>query len=195
MESPTGGKYPSYSLCTTYDNQVSVHSMDFSIGSMSYALSSDAVQLPSSGLQRKHNCGLVYNGFLITGTAAGDMCVFSLQARVFRTSLPICNNGVTSIARSGDILYVAGGDGRIKAVRGQDTVWDVLAENVLEAGVVSLTPSADGAELVAGTRNGKLWRLLSSDITATLQSASHVGEVTDLSFGTSSDAVCTASDA
>lgn len=123
------------------------------------------------------------------------MCVFSLQACVFRTSLPICNNGVTSIARFGDILYVAGGDGRIKAVRGHDTSWDVLAENVLEAGVCALTPSADGAELVAGTRNGKLWRLLSSDLTATLQTASHTGEATDVAFGSSSDMVCTCSEA
>jgi WD40 repeat protein len=195
MESPTGGKYPSYCMCTTYDNYVFVHSMDFSVSTMCYGLTSEPVQFPSSGLQRKHICGLVHNGFLITGTSAGDMCVFSLQACVFRTSLPICNNGVTSIARFGDILYVAGGDGRIKAVRGHDTSWDVLAENVLEAGVCALTPSADGAELVAGTRNGKLWRLLSSDLTATLQTASHTGEATDVAFGSSSDMVCTCSEA
>ena len=100
-------------------------------------------------------------------------------------------------------------------------VWrsrQVLAENVLEAGVTvmpcffaeqqlspsqaccvclqALTPSADGAELIAGTRsmlswrsvqavnprcrNGKMWRLLSSDLTATLQSASHTGEACGL---------------
>jgi len=195
MESPTGGKYPSYCLCTTYDNYVFVHSMDFSVGTMCYGLTSEAVQFPSSGLQRKHTCGLVHNGYLITGTAAGDMCVFSLQNKVFRTSVPICNNGVASIARFGDILYIAGGDGRIKAVRGNDTVWDVLSENVLEAAICALTPSADGAELVAGTKNGKLWRLLSSDLTATLQAASHTGEATDVAFGTSSDAVITCSDA
>jgi len=195
MESPTGGKYPSYLLCTTYDSSVFVHTLDFSVGSMSYGLNSEAVQFPSSGLQRKHVCGIVYAGFLITGTAAGDMCVFSLQARVFRTSLPICNNGVSSIARSGDILYIAGGDGRVKAIRGNDTVWDVLAENVLEASICSLTPAADGQELVAGTRNGKLWRLLSADLTATLQAASHTGEATDVAFGSDSDVVCTCSEA
>jgi len=189
-----GVKYPSYTLCTTYDNYVLVHSLEFQVASMSYTLNSDTVQFPSSGLQRKHVCGLVHNGFLITGTAAGDMCVFSLQALVFRTSLPICNNGVSSITRFGDTLFVAGGDGRVKAVRGNDTVWEVLAENVLEAGIGALTPSADGAELVAGTRNGKLWRLLSSDLTATLQAVSHTGETTDVTFGASSDVVCTASD-
>merc|ERR1719164_91216 len=95
----------------------------------------------------------------------------------------------------GDTLFVAGGDVRVKAVRGNDTVWEGLAENVLEAGIGALTPSADGAELVAGTRNGKLWRLLSSDLTATLQAVSHTGEATDVAFGASSDVVCTCSDA
>lgn len=193
MESPTGSKYPSYLLCTTYDNQVLAHRMDFNVGTMSYHLNSDAMQFPSSGLQRKHRCGLVHGGYLITGTAAGDMCVFSLQAHVFRTSLPICNNGVSSITRAGDMLYVAGGDGRIKAIRGTDTVWDVMAENVLEAGICSLSASADGAELVAGTKNGKIWRLLTSDLDATLQSVTHTGEATDVAFGPSSDMVCTSS--
>lgn len=189
----TGGRYPSYELCTAYDSQVSIHQMAFDVSGMCYRLGGEAVQFPSSGLQRKHVCGLVYDGFLITGTTAGDMCVFSLATKVFRTALPVCNNGVSSLVLHGDVLYAAGGDGRVKAFRGRDTHWDVLAENVLEGGVVALTDSCDGAELVAGCRNGKVWRLLSSDLTATLQAATHTGEVTDLAFGTSSDAVVTIS--
>lgn len=191
----TGGRYPAYQLCTTYDSQVFCHVMSFDIRSMCYTLSSDVMQFPPSGLQRKHICGVVIGDFLVTGTAAGDLCVFSTKTKVFRTALPVCNNGVTSIAQFGDLLFVAGGDGRVKTIRGHDTRWDVLAENVLEAGIMSLTPSSDGAELVAGTRNGKLWRLLSSDLTATLQAISHTGEVTDVCFGSASDVVCTTSDA
>jgi len=191
----SGGRYPSYLLCTTYDNQVLVHTMAFDIRSMCYTLNSEVVQFPSAGLQRKHICGLTRGDFLITGTSAGDMCVFSLRSKVFRTALPICNNGVAAITQSQGVLYVAGGDGRIKAVRGDDTHWDVLAENVLEAGICGLTPSSDGAELVCGTRNGKLWRLLSSDLTATLQAISHTGEVTDIAYGQASDTLTTCSDA
>jgi WD40 repeat protein len=109
--------------------------------------------------------------------------------------MPVCNNGVTSICESNGTVFLAGGDGRVKAVTGDDLHWDLAAENTLEAGCTALTPSADGHELVAGTRNGKLWRLLSSDLTATLQSATHTGEVTDVHFGASSDVVCTCSDA
>lgn len=189
----SAGRYPSYELCTAYDSQVLVHTLSFDVSGMCYRLKSEAVQLPSSGLQRKHISGIVQDGFLVTGTTAGDMCVFNLASKVFRTSLPVCNNGVSSLAYSGEVLYAAGGDGRVKAFRGQDAHWDVLAENVLEGGIVALTASCDSAELVAGCRNGKLWRLLSSDLTATLQAATHTGEVTDIAFGTSSEAVATIS--
>lgn len=149
-------RYPSYQLCTTYDSQVLYHVMKFDMRSMCYTLESDAMQFPPSGLQRKHICGLVTGDFLTTGTSAGDLCVFNIKTKVFRTALPVCNNGVTSMAQSGDLLFVAGGDGRIKALRGFDIQWDVLAENMLDSGVTALTPSADGAELVAGSRNGKM---------------------------------------
>jgi WD40 repeat protein len=82
----------------------------------------------------------------------------------------------------------------VKALTGNDTHWDVVAENVLEAGVVGLSCSQDGAELGCGTKNGKIWRLLTSDLQATLHSASHTGEVTSVSFGVDGDKVCTTSD-
>mmetsp|Transcript_30075 Transcript_30075/g.65597 ORF Transcript_30075/g.65597 Transcript_30075/m.65597 type:complete len:622 (+) Transcript_30075:180-2045(+) len=195
VENQTSSRYPSYQLCTTYDNQVFVNTLAFDIRCMGYSMSSDSIQFPSAGLQRKHICGLVRGDFLFTGTSAGDMCVFSLRTKVFRASLPICNNGVMSIAQTGDVLFVAGGDGRIKGIRGHDLHWDVFAENVLEAGITALTCSSDGAELACGSRNGKLWRLLGSDLTATLQSVSHTKEVTDVAFGVASDVVATASEA
>jgi len=191
-----GGRYPSYQLCTTYDSQVFVHSVAFDIRSMCYKLESETVQFPSAGLQRKHLCGIVRGDYLITGTSAGDICVFNLQSKVFRTALPVANNGVQSLTQAGDIIYVAGGDGRIKALRGDDAHWDVMAENVLESGIVAITASSDGAELVAGTKNGKLFRLLTSDLTATLQGISHTGEVTGLAFNdSSSESLCTVSEA
>jgi WD40 repeat protein len=167
----------------------------FDLGSMGYALSSELVQMPPTGLQRKHICGLVRGDFLLTGTLAGDMCVFSLKTKVFRTALPLCSSGLTSLAAAGSFLYAAGGDGRVKTLTGDDTHWDCQAENILEIGVTSLTPSADAQELVAATRNGKMWRLLCSDLTFTLQAVSHTGEVSDVAFGGSSDHVLTCSEA
>lgn len=193
MES--GGRYPSYTLCTAYDSQILVHQLAFDIRTMCYGLTSEVVQMPPTGLQRKHICGMVRGDFLLTGTLAGDMCVFSLKTKVFRTSLPLCSSGLTSMAAAGSFLYVAGGDGRVKTLTGDDTHWDCQAENVLEIGVTALTPSSDSQELVAATRNGKLFRLLCSDLTYTLQAVSHTAEVTDVAFGPSSDTVVTCSEA
>lgn len=191
----TNSRYPSYQLCTTFDSQVLVHLMSFDVRSMCYALTSDPMQIPASGLQRKYLCGLVKGGFLLAGTAAGDMCVFSMTTKVFRAAIPVCNNGVTSLTQAGDMLFAAGGDGRVKALRGQDTNWDIHAENVLPSGVMALTASCDGAELVAGCRNGSIFRLLSKDLAATLQAVTHTDEVTSVAFGTSSDSVLTCSKA
>eukprot|EP00932_Pfiesteria_piscicida_P009901 SRR837773.20724.p1 GENE.SRR837773.20724~~SRR837773.20724.p1 ORF type:complete len:526 (-),score=181.08 SRR837773.20724:90-1511(-) len=196
LENPSGGRYPSYQLCTAYDSQVFVHTIAFDIGKMSYALTSDAMQFPASGLQRKHLCGVVKNGFLVTGTAAGDMCIFSLAGKVFRAAVPVCNNGVVSLTQAGDTLFAGGGDGRIKALRGSDTHWDVLLEQVLESGIVALTASADGGELVAGCRNGKLFRARARDLSAVVLAVTHTDEVTSVAFGRgdrASEAVCTCS--
>jgi len=79
-------------------------------------------------------------------------------------------------------------------LQGKDVHWDLLAENVLDSPISSMTCSRDGAELIVGTKNGKLWRLLCSDLTATVQSASHTGAVTDVCFcPMASEAVATCS--
>lgn len=187
-------RYPSYMLATAYDNQVLLHSLDFDLRSMCYVLTSDKIAFPSSGLQRRHTCGIVSDDFLITGTAAGDILVFNLRTKVFRTALPLVNNGVAAVVMSKGTVYVAGGDGRVRALQGHDVHWDILAENVLDSAVSSMDCSADGAELIVGTRNGKIWRLLCSDLTATVQSASHTGDVTDVCFcPMASEAVATCS--
>ena len=49
MEPSAGSRYPSYMLCTAYDNLVLKHHMDFDIRSMSYALGSEPMQFPSAG--------------------------------------------------------------------------------------------------------------------------------------------------
>merc|ERR1719158_912881 len=59
-------RYPSYILCTAYDNQILSHHIDFDIRTMCYTLHTDKLQLPSSGLQRKHICGVVHDDYLIT---------------------------------------------------------------------------------------------------------------------------------
>ena len=44
----------------------------------------------------------------------------------------------------------------------------------LEAPCMSLAMSCDSREVLVSTKNGKLWRLLTSDLTTTLHASSHV---------------------
>lgn len=98
-----------------------------------------------------------------------------IHPRVFRCALPILNGGVSGMLVCGpDQLVITGGDGKVKRIKGADTHWDMECENILEAPCMSLTMSADSREVLVSTKNGKLWRLLTSDLTTTLHAASHV---------------------
>mmetsp|Transcript_13532 Transcript_13532/g.33226 ORF Transcript_13532/g.33226 Transcript_13532/m.33226 type:complete len:634 (+) Transcript_13532:86-1987(+) len=179
-----GNRYPSYLLCTTYESEVLMHNLVFDIRSMSYVLETVKFQLPPSGLHRKHVCGCIANDQLITGTQAGDLCVFNLTNRVFRCSLPIVNGGVSGITKMDETTVIlTGGDGKVKRVKGSDTHWDMIVENILEAPCVSVTLACDHREVLVSTKNGKIWRCLTKDLTTTLHSASHTLDVAKAAFG------------
>merc|ERR1712216_977345 len=119
------------------------------------------------------------------GTHAGDICVFSLTHRVFRTSVPVCNGSVVSLAAGPEAIFVGGGDGKLKSLLGSDITWEVLAEATLEfsqAPLSSISLSADGVELVVGTVHGKIFRVLTSDLSSVLVEASHTAPVTAVGF-------------
>ena len=101
---------------------------------MSYALHSDRLALPASGLQRQYTCGTIRNGnYFIAATTAGDLCIFSLAHKIFRSSIPVCNGGITSLVPAGDnVLFVGSGDGKIKGLQGDDVVWEVISDATLE---------------------------------------------------------------
>ena len=50
-------------------------------------------------------------------------------------------------------------------------VWRQELETKLDGGVVSLTVQADGCELLAGTQEGSVYRLLMADLSASKASA------------------------
>jgi WD40 repeat protein len=180
-----GSRYPYYHLCTADDQNVLLHTVEFDLRTMSYALRSDDFQLPAAGLQRRYTCGSIIGDFLVAGTHAGDICVFSMTHRVFRTSVPVCNGGVVSLVPSDQGIFIGGGDGKLKTLAGADITWEVLAEATLEfsqAPISSLSLSADRVELVAGTVHGKIFRVLTSDLSSVLVEASHTGPVNDVAF-------------
>ena len=75
--------------------------------------------------------------------------MFNLNSRVFRAALPILNGGVSGICvYDHSTLILTGGDGKVKTIRGSDTHWDMIRENVLESPCMSLALAADGRELL-----------------------------------------------
>jgi cilia- and flagella-associated protein 52 len=52
---------------------------------------------------------------------------------------------------------------------------------------VSLTVSADKKELMVGSAGGKLYRMLTTDLSFMLHTDSHTGSINDLTFGNRSD--------
>ena len=57
------------------------------------------------------------------------------------------------------LTYCGCGDGTLKLLQGHDLQWTELAETRLDGEILSLTVSADGAELIAGTSAGNVYRL------------------------------------
>lgn len=57
----------------------------------------------------------------LTGSDSGELCILSINNRVFRAALPIANNGIVSMVTDQKFLYVGSGDGRIKKLEGYDT--------------------------------------------------------------------------
>ncbi|KAF4669277.1 hypothetical protein FOZ61_004567 [Perkinsus olseni] len=179
-----------YVLCTAQESLVMKHTIEFDISQMSYVLTTHKMQMPGHSLLRNYTCGVIISGQLVTGTQQGELCVFSLDAMVFRASMPCCNGTVRSLALIGGSLYVAGGDGKIRSFEGSDVQWHVVAENAVDpaasgkgSGLLCLTPSPSGKELLATSSNGKLWRIKARSLEASLLQSSVTGEVTCVAFG------------
>ncbi|KAF4669513.1 hypothetical protein FOL47_002471 [Perkinsus chesapeaki] len=183
-------RHPRYVLCTAQDGLVMKHDLEFDMSQMSYILTTHKMQMPGHNLVRNYICGTITDGGrqLIAGTQQGEICIFNLDTMVFRSSLPCCNGSLRTLAMIGSSLYVAGGDGKIRAFEGSDTKWHVLAENALDpaagkgADVLCLTPSPSGKELLAASANGKLWRVNARSLAACLLQSTVTGEVTCVSF-------------
>ena len=186
--------------------------LEYEVHTMQYKLTQETLQLPSSGLERTYHCATVIHRaedrswMLVAGSSAGELCVFSLsandqQTKIFRACVPVSQGGVLSIAvrDAGDIFgdstaplaYCGCGDGCLKVLQGFDLQWTCINETRLSGRILSLTLSADGRELLAGTSNGNIYRLdaaslrnLSADGTASDRPllASHCKPISALAF-------------
>lgn len=83
---------------------------------------------------------------------------------------------------AGDYIYVGSGDGKLKKLCIADGRWNMTHEAQLDSKINALCCSNDGKELVAGTIGGKLYRVLTDDLSFLLHTDAHTGAINDIHF-------------
>ena len=116
LDTAVNPKHPTYTLVTGNAQQVTVNKLEFDISSMQYFVTSAPIQLPNTGLIRNYNFALINGDMLLAGTTGGEICVFSVAQKMYRASMPLTANGIICGAVCNDMLFVGGGDGKIKKV-------------------------------------------------------------------------------
>lgn len=206
-------KQSSYTLLAASGARIYRFQLGFDVHTMQYKIGEDTMQLPSTGLARTyHAAGMTKHAgksFLVAGSSAGELCVFNVEDLVFRAAVPISQGGLLALAMtpptpdSPPLAYCGCGDGSLRLLQGGDLEWVCLKETKIDGAVRSLTLSADGQELLAGTSTGYIYRLDAMSLvnlgadgqphTKPLL-ASHARPISCLAFGDSSEWFVTASE-
>lgn len=124
---------------------------------------------------------------LLTGTTSGEICIFSVYNAIYRASMPVSSNGTYSAAMTQNHLFVGGGEGKIKKISLATGQWTLSHEAQLDSKVMSINISNDEKELIVGTISGKMYRILTSDLSFMLHSDAHCECINDISFGADSN--------
>jgi len=175
-------KHPSYIFCHATTKDVFVSTFEYDIASMQYGMKQGKCQLPSTGLTRQYTTSKVYEEFLYAGTMGGEVCLFHLYTRLYKGSIPISSHGLMCFAVFDGCLYTGGGDGKVKKVNIKEGSWTLEKEVQLDGKVISVSPSIDKKELICGTSNGKIYRVLTNDLTYMLHTDAHVNCIHDIAF-------------
>lgn len=182
---------PKYSLLYAHSSQLIVNELAYDLSVMQYGLSSVPCAMPSTGLIRDYLCSTLtfQNDCLLAGTPAGELVVFNINSKVFRGIVPVSSNGVHSIVGCNDTgnVFAGTGDGMINKLTGGDSQWSMVGRVRVLGQVVSLSLNHDSSELLAGTSAGKIYRVLTSDLSVSELASSHVSSVSCVAFGLKSD--------
>lgn len=124
---------------------------------------------------------------LLTGTTSGEICVFSVYNAIYRAAMPVTSNGTYSAALAKDFLFVGGGEGKVKKISLANGQWTLSHEAQLDSKVMSINLSNDEKEMIVGTVSGKMYRVLTADLSFMLHSDAHSSSINDISFGQDSN--------
>lgn len=162
---------------------MNINTLEYDIASMQYFLSESSCRLPSTGLVRNFTTSKINGDMLMAGTTAGEICLFSVYSQTYRATMPLSSSSVLSIALVGDSIFIGGGDGKVKKISTAGGRWNLTHEAQLDGKVTALSLGLDGKELIAGTSNGKIYRMLTGDLSFMIHTDAHYGGINDINFG------------
>jgi WD40 repeat protein len=145
--------------------------------------------LPTSGLVRVFTCGAMSAGHLLAGCNNGEVCVFDLTNKVFRTSFQTgVSHGVTALEVVDDNLIIGSGDGTVVHMRGAGAKFENVQQTRVYGSIASIslnsTNAQRGVELMVGTNSGMIYLFQAADLagTATTISAGHFHSISSIAF-------------
>jgi hypothetical protein len=174
-------------VVTANQTNVFINTFEFDLSSMQYYLKQGTCQLPNTGLNRQYTFSFAKGDTLLLGTSGGEICIFSIYNRIYRATMPLSSNGLMALEMIDDFIFVGGGDGKVKKLSIGGGKWVMTHEAQLDSKVVSIASSGDKKELVVGTNGGKIYRMLTTDLSFMLHTDAHTGSINDLNFGKRSD--------
>eukprot|EP00762_Andalucia_godoyi_P000936 ANDGO_03899.mRNA.1 Cilia- and flagella-associated protein 52 len=181
---------PIYKFVAGYPNQVRVYTWGFDVKSSQFVLSSQSCSVPGAGtgpgLVRTYPCSTTdaSGQFALCGTTVGELVVYSTTHALYRVAVPVCSNGLLSIAVLNPavntqtipmngappsiMVFVGGGDGSLKRLRGMDQQWEITGQVRLGSRVtaIALLPSQQGLgdEMLVSTDDGHIYRVSCADV-------------------------------
>lgn len=191
-------EYPNYSLCMA--NVSSFFHMYFYLDNkmMKYAAETEKFNLPSTGYPRTYTTASYEpkTQVIYVGTTSGELFCFSLDKLLFKCSFPIINNGVNSLVLLDDGSFIAGGgDGKVKKLIIDNKGNCVLLKEVQLMGrIQGLSMTSDRKEIIAAVDNGKIFRILVSELDYTIHSVSPYACVNQCLYAEQNDIVYTCDD-
>jgi len=89
-----------------------------------------------------------------------------------------------------NVVYLGGGDGSVKKLRGSDRDWQVLGETKIPGRIVSLSLNSDESCLVAGMAHGSMCILDTTSLKYKIAGESHMAGINDIAFGKKDSSYC-----
>jgi WD40 repeat protein len=192
----TNSDHYDYTITIGNDQVLYYADFYFELRTMQYNIKFEKFILPSTGLIRSYTCGFFDQKYncLYLGSKNGELIIFSLENLYFKNSFNVLNNGITSMVffPETEEIIVSGGDGKVKKILRTNPVESnhdilkvqhtIVCEIALNSPVNSISVTSDQKEVVVSSMNGKIYRVLTSDLNYILHSTSHYSSINSVAF-------------